>query len=178
MQPARNLPGRLSQSPGATDRGNDRHTGQNSGLIDLEQGFEGTRLNTGTMSDLQTLADTCWRTSTPSGSPPRCPLSRPNLQPCDWWAMAKARRAEKRVLYEFRDRLRRVLIQHRHRFIDCQEPDPEGGWRLHIFVLDEDALPLLDGIDGRRCEVRRSGDFDPEQFVIERLRELEWSSHD
>ena len=55
MQPARNLPGRLSQSPGAIDWGNDRHTGQNSGRIHLEQGFEGTRLNTGTMADLQTL---------------------------------------------------------------------------------------------------------------------------
>ena len=50
MQPAWNLPGRLSQSPGAIDRRNDRHTGQNSCRIHLEQGFEGTRLNTGTMS--------------------------------------------------------------------------------------------------------------------------------
>ena len=74
------------------------------------------------------------------------------------------------MLYDLRDRLRRILIHHRHRFIDCQEPDPEGGWRLHIFVLDEDALPL-DGIDGQRCETGDPVDFDPEEFVIERLRE-------
>ena len=174
MQPARNLPGRLSQSPGAIDRRNDRHTGQNSGRIHLEQGFEGARLNTGTMTDLQTLVRHLLANFRTIRLPAEVPPSRPNLQPCDWWAMAKAHRAEKRVLYNFRDRLRRVLIQHRHRFIDCQEPDPEGGWRLHILVLDKDALPLLDGIDGRRCEAGDPVDFDPEEFVIERLRELEW----
>jgi hypothetical protein len=40
--------------------------------------------------------------------------TRPDLQPTEWWAMAKARYAEKWVLYDLRDRLRRVLIQHRH----------------------------------------------------------------
>ena len=88
--------------------------------------------------------------------------------------MAEARRAEKPVLYDLRDRLRLVLIQDRRRFIDCQEPDPEGGWRLHIFVPGEDALTFLDGIDGRRSEPRDPLDFDPEEFIIERLRELEW----
>jgi hypothetical protein len=88
--------------------------------------------------------------------------------------MTKARRAEKRGVYDLRDRLRRVLIQHHHRFMDHLEPDPDGGWRLHIFVLDADALPLLDAIEGRRCEVGDPVDFDPEEFVIERLRELDW----
>jgi hypothetical protein len=92
--------------------------------------------------------------------------------------MAKARRAEKRGVYDLRDRLRRVLTQHRHRFIDHQEPDPEGGWRIHIFVLDEDALLLLDGIDGRRCEPGDPVDFAAEEFLIERLPELDWSEPD
>ena len=123
------------------------------------------------MSDIQTLVRHLlanFRTiRLPAEVPPVCP----NVQSCDWWAMAKARRAEKRMLYDFRDRLRRVLILHRHLFIDCWEPDPEGGWRLHILVLDEGALPLLDGIDGRRCESGDPVDFDPEEFVIERLRD-------
>jgi hypothetical protein len=40
--------------------------------------------------------------------------------------------------------------------------------------LDEAALVLSDGIDGLRCEPGDPVDFDPEEFVIERLRELEW----
>ena len=143
-------------------------------FIHLEQGFEGVPLNTGTMSDPQTLVRHLLANFRTIRLPAEVPPVRPTLQPSDWWAMAKARLAEKRVLYNLRDRLRRVLIEHRHRFIDCWEPDPEGGWRLHIFVLDDDALPLLDGIDGRRCEPGDPVDFDPEEFVIERLRELEW----
>ena len=50
-------------------------------------------------------------------------------------------------------------------------------WRLHILVLDEGALPLLDGIDGRRCESGDPVDFDPEEFVIERLREWIVAGH-
>ena len=143
-------------------------------FIHLEQGFEGVRLNTGTMSDLQTLARHLLANFRTIRLPAEVLPAHPNLQPSDWWAVAKARRDEKRMLYDFRDRLRRVLIQHRHRFIDCQEPDPEGGWRFHIFVLDEDALPLLDGIDGRRCAAGDPLDLDPEEFAIQRLRELEW----
>jgi hypothetical protein len=140
----------------------------------LEQGFDGARLNTGTMSDLETLVRHLLANFRTIRLPAEALPAHPNLQPFDWGAIAKARRGEKRMLYDFRDRLRRVLIQHRHRFIDCQEPDPEGGWRLHIFVLDKDALPLLDGIDGRRCERGDPVDLDPEEFVIERLRDLEW----
>ena len=33
-----------------------------------------------------------------------------------------------------------------------QELDPEDGWRIHLFVLDEAVLVLLDGIDSLRCE--------------------------
>jgi hypothetical protein len=143
-------------------------------FIVLEQGFEGARLNICTMSDLQTLARRLLANFRTIRLPAETLPVRPNSQPPDWWAMTKARYAEKRMLYDLRDRLRRILIQHRHRFIDCQEPDPEGGWRLHIFVLDEEALALLDGIGGRRCEPGYPVDLDPEEFVIERLRELEW----
>jgi hypothetical protein len=142
--------------------------------IVLEQGFEGARLNTCTMSDLQTLARRLLANFRTIRLPAEALPVQPNLQPPDWWAMSKARRAEKRMLYNLRDGIRRVLNQNRHRFIDCQEPDPEDGWRLHIFVLDEDALALVDGIDGRRCEPGDPVDFDPEEFVIERLHELEW----
>jgi hypothetical protein len=143
-------------------------------FIVLEQGFEGVRLNTDTMSDLQTLARHLLANFRTIRLPAETPSVQPDSQPPDWWAMAKVRRAEKRMLCDLRDGIRRVLNQNRDRFIDCQEPDPEGGWRLHIFVLGEDALALVDGIDGRRCEPGDPVDFDPEEFVIERLRELEW----
>jgi hypothetical protein len=143
-------------------------------FIVLEQGFEGVRLNTCTMSDLQTHASHLLANFRTIRLPVEALPARPNLEPTDWWAVAKARRAEKRVLYDLRDGIRRVLNQHHHRFIDCQEPDPDGGWRLHIFLLDEDALPLLDAIDDRPCEPGDPVDFDPEEFVIERLRELDW----
>jgi hypothetical protein len=140
----------------------------------LEQGFDGVRQNTDIMSDLQTLARHLLANFRTIRLPAETPPVQPDSQPPDWWAMAKARRAEKRVFYNLRDDIRRVLNQHRHRFIDCQEPDPDGGWRFHVFVLDDDALALLDGIDDRRCEPGDPVDFDPEEFVIERLRELEW----
>jgi hypothetical protein len=143
-------------------------------VIHLEQGFDGVRLNTDIMSDLQTLARHLLANFRTIRLPAETPPVQPDSQPPDWWAMAKARRAEKRVFYNLRDDIRRVLNQHRHRFIDCQEPDPDGGWRFHVFVLDDNALALLDGIDDRRCEPGDPVDFDPEEFVIERLRELEW----
>ena len=130
------------------------------------------------MTDIETLANSLLANFRTIRLPPEALPARPDSEPTDWWAMAKAGRDEKRVLYDVRDRLRRALIQHRHRFIDHLEPDPVGGWRIHVFVLDEDALALLDGIDGRRCEPGDPVDFDPEEFVIERLRELDWSEPD
>ena len=76
--------GRPSQSPGATEPGQCHHGGQNHAVIHLEQGFRGPPINTGTMSDLQTLAatllanfatvriprcDSLWISSVPDPSP-------------------------------------------------------------------------------------------------------------
>jgi hypothetical protein len=126
------------------------------------------------MNDIETLANSLLANFRTVRLPADALPIRPHIQPTDWWGMTKASRAEKRVLYELRDRLRRILVQHRHRFTDHLEPDPEGGWRIHFFVLDADALALLDGIHGRRCEPGDPVDFDPEEFVIERLREVDW----
>jgi len=143
-------------------------------IIYLGRWFRGAGLNTYAMTDIDTLANVLLANFRTVRLPADALPERPNPEPTEWWPMAKARYAEKRVLYDLRDRLRRVLIQHRHRFIDHLEPDPEGGWRIHVFVLEEDALALLDGIDGRRPEPGDPVDFDPEEFVIERLREVDW----
>jgi hypothetical protein len=87
-------------------------------FIVLEQGFEDVRLNTGTMYDLETLARRLLANFRTIRLPADARPVRPNIQPSDWWATTKALRAEKRVVYDLRDRFRRVLVQHRHRFID------------------------------------------------------------
>jgi hypothetical protein len=91
----------------------------------------------------------------------------------DWFARAKAKRAEHRAAYTCRDRLRRELVDHgHHRFLHHMEPDPEGGWRLHIFVADEAALTLLDELTEWQCGPGDAVSFDPEDFVVERLHDL------
>ena len=82
---------------------------------------------------------------------------RPEEQPTDWWAKAKARRAESRAAYAYRDRLRRLLVERgHHRFLHHLEPDPEGGWRLHFFVAEVAALTSLDELaEGTSAQVTR-----------------------
>ena len=89
--------------------------------IVLEQGFEGARLNTVTMSDIQTLARHLLANFLTIRLPAEVPPARPHLQSCDWWAMAKARRAEKRLLYDFRDRLAPIMASS-----SIVGTDPEG----------------------------------------------------
>jgi hypothetical protein len=86
-------------------------------------------------------------------------------------ATAKANLAERRAVYDRRDAVRRVLYRRRYPFLDRLEADPEGGWRHHVFVADEDAVILLEGIDN--CGPGDPVEFDPEEFVIERLQETE-----
>ena len=139
-------------------------------FIHLERGFEATRLNTGTMTDLAALADTLlanFRTI-------RIPSSeRLEGQATGWWAMAKTRRAESRAAYEYRDRLRRLLVEHgHHRFLHHLEPDPEGGWRLHIFLSEDAAAALLDELIEDACGPGDAVSFNAKKFVLERIRHL------
>ena len=104
----------------------------------------------------------------------RIPASeRPEGQPTGWWAMAKGRREDSRAAYACRDRLRRLLVEHgHHRFLHHLEPDPVGGWRLHFLVADDAALPLLDELTEGMCGPGDPVSFDPEEFVLERIRHL------
>jgi hypothetical protein len=104
--------------------------------------------------------------------PPPDDLQRPSD---DWWAAAKARRAEKRAAYACRDRLRRELTDHGHPFLDRLEADPDGGWRLHILVADEAAVALLDTISQDACGPGDPVTFDPEEFISEKLRRLQYA---
>jgi len=93
--------------------------------------------------------------------------------PADLLARAKARRAESRAAYACRDRIRRELVDHgQHRFLHHMEPDPAGGWRLHLFVADDTALTILDQLADEVCSQGDPVSFDPEEFVAGRLLEL------
>ena len=100
------------------------------------------------MTDLATLAaDSLANFRTVRIRPPE----RVEVPPGDWWAMVKARRSAHRAAHAYRDRLCQGLVEHGyHRFLDRMEPDPAGGWRLHIFPADDAALALLDEAY-RRC---------------------------
>jgi hypothetical protein len=90
----------------------------------------------------------------------------------DWWQAAKARRADRRAVFDYRQRLRCELVEHGHRhFLDYVEPDPDGGWRLHLFVTDDAAMLLLDEITEGRCGAGDPARFDPKEFVLAQLEE-------
>jgi hypothetical protein len=135
--------------------------------IHSEQAPEAIRLNTTMMTDLTALAATLlanFRTF-------RIPAPDDHQRPSDdWWMTAKARRAEKRAAYACRDRLRRELTDHGHRFLDRLEADPDGGWRLHIFVADDYAVGVLDTITQGACGPGDPVTLDPEEFISEQLR--------
>ena len=145
----------------------------------LEHGFGAARLNTGTMTDLPTLAATLLANFRTIHFPRSEDRSTPPVpgRP-DWFATAKARRAERLAVEAYRRQLRQRLHDGHHRFLDHLEPDPEGGWRLHIFVEDDGALSLLDGITDQECGPGDPVSFDPEQFVMERLGYLNQSDSD
>ena len=91
----------------------------------------------------------------------------------DWWGAVKARRAEKLAVYAHRDHIRRELVrQGHHRFLHHLEPDEDGGWRLHLFFANDDAMSLLDEITEGRCGAGDPVTFDPEAFVREQLSRL------
>jgi hypothetical protein len=91
----------------------------------------------------------------------------------DWWATAKAFRAEKRGAQSYRDRMRRLLVDRGHApFLDYLEADPDGGWRLHLFVLDKAALALLGEHTDGECGPGAPVSFDAEEFVSEHVGQL------
>ena len=92
------------------------------------------------------------------------PPERVEVPPGDWWAMIKARRSAHRAAHAYRDRLCQGLAEHGyHRVLDRMEPDPAGGWRLHIFAADEAALTLLDELTEGACGRGDPVSFNPEK---------------
>ena len=78
--------------------------------------------------------------------------------------------ADRRAVYAYRDELRAALVEHgHHQFFDDLEPDPEDGWRLHLFFADDVAASLLDEMSGELCVMGDPVALDPEECVRKHL---------
>ena len=87
--------------------------GQNHLVHSSGTRFEGGRLNTGNMSDLQTLAAKMLTNVRTIHLCSEDGLPRPQTH-SDWWQAAKARTADRRAIHAFRDELRADLIERGH----------------------------------------------------------------
>jgi hypothetical protein len=136
----------------------------------LEQYFQAVRLNTGMTNDSSALAAILLANFRTMRFPPSEECFPRAQTHSDWWQAAKARLADRQTVHDYRQRLRRDLIAHGHRqFLDRVEPDPGGGWRLHLFVADDGAMSLLARITEGRCGAGDPASFDPKEFVQAQL---------
>ena len=176
--PRQSLPGRPGQSPGATEPGHGFVPARTMEFIVLEQGFEGARLNTCTMSDLQTLAanllanfatvriprcESLWISSVPNPSPKH-----------RYRLLSRALAGETLIMNCHRQHLQYRLLEQGHRaFFDRVEGGGPKGWRLHFFCLDPAALSILYDVGVGVCGPGKAATFDAEQFVMHRVLQLE-----
>ena len=147
-------------------------------FIVLEQGFEGVRLNTGTMSDLPILAaillanfatvriprcESLWISHLPDPSPEH-----------RYRLLARALAGESLIMNCHRQHLQHRLLEQGHRaFFDRIEGGGLDGWRLHFFCRDRAAVSVLHDVGVGVCGPGNAVTFNPEQFVVHRLGQLE-----
>jgi hypothetical protein len=176
--PTRSLSDAPASFSAPTERGSAAIAARTMQFIVLEQGFEGARLNTGTMSDLQTFAATLlanfatvriprceslWISSVPNPSPKhRCRL------------LSRALAGETLIMSCHRQHLQYRLLEQGHRaFFDRLEGGGPDGWRLHFFCRDSAAVKVLNHVGVGVCGPGNAVTFDAEQFVAHRLGQLE-----
>ena len=92
----------------------------------------------------------------------------------DFFAPAKVRVAARREVEAVRDNIRLGLAERGHRILHHLEEDPDGGYRLHIFLSDDEVQSVLNETTKCNCGPGDPVDFDPEEFVRERLPECWW----
>jgi hypothetical protein len=150
--------------------------------IVLEQRFRGHWLNTGAMPDLPNLAATLLaifatvripaspglRARPVAALPPRL---RPSL-------LSMAVAGESLILGCHRQWLHSCLLEQGHRaFFDRIEGGGPDGWRLDFFCLDPSALSVLRDADVGEFGPGDPSRFNPEAFVLRRLRQMERTGH-
>jgi hypothetical protein len=73
-----------------------------------------------------------------------------------------------------RENLRAALFREGYRqFLDYVEGDPAGGWRVHMFMSDADALALVPSMTTGHVGRGDPISFDPSAFVERRLSCIE-----
>ena len=104
-----------------------------------------------------------WLSSVPNPSPKH--LCR---------SLSRALAHETFIMSCHRQHLQHRLLEHGHgAFFDRAEGGGPNGWRLHFFCLDPAAVSVLYDIGVGECGPGKAVTFDPEQFVMHRLRQLE-----
>jgi hypothetical protein len=90
--------------------------------------------------------------------------------------LATAARADRLIIQCHRTRIRSILADNGHmQFIDRIEADQSNGWRIHFFCLDEAAVELIADASGGTYGSGSPVTFDPQKFVLARLRNLQRS---
>jgi hypothetical protein len=153
---------------------------QNHHIGSFGTAFRRHPINTGAMSDLPNLAATLLanfatvRIPRHEGlwtSPVGDPKHHPSLLPI---AVA----GESLILGCYRQLLHhRLLVDGHCAFFDRVEGGGPDGWLLHFFCLDPLAFSALRGVGMGEFGPGDPGRFDPEAFVLCRLRQMERTGH-
>jgi hypothetical protein len=130
------------------------------------------------MSHLPTLAATLL-TNFATVRIPRCESlwisSVPNPSPKHRYRLLSCALARETFIMScHRQHLQHRLLEEGHRaFFDRIEGVGSDGWRLHFFCRDPAAVSVLRNIGVGKFGPGNAVTFDPEQFVMHRLRQLE-----
>ena len=99
----------------------------------------------------------------------------PRLRPC---LLSIAVAGESLILGCHRQWLHHHLLEQGHRaFFDRIEGGGPDGWRLHFFCLDRSVLSVLRGVSVGEFSPGNPATFNPEAFVLRRLRQMEKTGH-
>jgi hypothetical protein len=84
--------------------------------------------------------------------------------------LGHALRAELFIVRCHRENLRTALLREEHRqFLDYTEGDPVGGWRIHFFLSDVDAMLLIPTFTTGHVGQGDPIGIDPRAFIERRL---------
>jgi hypothetical protein len=91
------------------------------------------------------------------------------------FAAVRACRAARRAVQVVQEEIRRALSERSFHHLQHLEQDREGRWRLHLFLVDDEALQFLDEITKGAIGPGDPITFDPDQFLRERLPDCWWA---
>ena len=97
------------------------------------------------------------------------------IKPNSIFAAVHARRAERRAVQAVQDEIRRALSERNFHHLHHLEQDGEGGWRLHLFLADDEAVWFLNKIAEGATGPGHPVTLDPDQFLRDRLPDCWWA---